>query len=209
MFKESESTIQELTENIAGKIKMQIRVLLLVSTLVVALAFGLSFYFSLISSEAAMVKQIPELEAVSGKMKSMLLVNTFAVILIIAASLYILSILITAKLFRPVGVAQRGLISLARGSFPRLSETGTGHGPFACFNKNMMQAVEKIKDKESSEIDELKKCLTLLSRKEFMEMGKKLEKLIREKETYLGDGSNENTGGEEKSAQQDIFMQPS
>lgn len=209
MLKEGQITTQELTEKISGQLKFKIRILLLASTLIVAIAFGLSFYFSLISSEAAIVKQIPELESVYGKMKSMLIINTFAVILIIVASLYILSILVTTNLFRPVGSAQKGLISLANNSLPYISELGSGQGPFSDFNKNLAEAVENIREKQSIEIEKLKQCLALLSANDNREAGRKLEKLIQEKSSYLGTYKNVEGDSADNSPEKDVFMQPS
>jgi hypothetical protein len=209
MVREGEITAQELTEKISGQIKLKIRVLLLASTLIVAIAFGLSFYYSLISSEVAIVKQIPELETVTEKMKSMLIINTFAVILIIVASLYILSILVTTNMFRPVGLAQKGLISLANNTFPHVGEFGSGQGPFADFNKNLAEAVENIREKQSSEIEELKQCMTLLSANDNREAGRKLEKLIQEKSNYLGNHGDMERDSKDKSDEKDVFMQPS
>ena len=63
----SASNITDLT--VSG-LKKKISIIIGLSTLVVAAAFGISFYFAFISNSSAISRQIPELEPVVDQLKS-------------------------------------------------------------------------------------------------------------------------------------------
>ena len=121
-YSENKLSGVDLTDSMTGSLRWRIKLLVLASTIVVALAFGISFYYALVSNEAAIAKQIPELEVVVKKLKSLLIVNTVGFAAVIIASFFALSAIVTSRMFRPLGFIQKDLMTIADGGLPRKSE---------------------------------------------------------------------------------------
>ena len=82
--------------------------LILAGMLTVALIFGISFYFALLSNQSALARQFPELEEVAVKLRSILMLNTAVFAAIIIASFVLLASIVTSRHVRT-----------ARGAAPR------------------------------------------------------------------------------------------
>jgi len=180
-------TSHRLSEDQASGIKNRMKILLIASTLSVALAFGLSFYFALVSNESAIASQVPELEAVVSKLKSLLLINTLGFVAIIIASFYILTSIVGSKMFHSIATVQMDLTEITEGKLPNRSGQITEKGPFSGLNNTFEMAVSALRDKENKEVDELSQCLVLLSdSSKIGDVQKKLEKVLKSKNSYLG-----------------------
>ena len=198
-----------LTDAMTGNLKWRLRLLILASTLVVALAFGISFYYALVSNEAAIAQQIPELEAVVGKLKSLLIVNTIGFTIVVIASFFVLSALVTSRMFRPLGFIQKDLMEIADGGLPRKS-VEEEEGPFGSMSSTFAGAVYALRERELQEIEELKTCGKLLSSMPGTdEIQKKIEKMINQKGILLGRSAPADGEGEASEGESDeLFMQP-
>jgi hypothetical protein len=197
----------ELTEKLLKKVKNRIRILLFVSTVTVALAFGLSFYFALISNESAMAKQIPELEIVANKLKSQLVFSTLAFIAVIIASFFVLSSLITSRMFKPLGFLHKNLSILAGGILPRGGEIES-RGAFSSLNYAFKAALNTIHEKESEEIKRLEHCLKLLCEQSSSEVEQGIKEILKGKKAFLGTTEKEETGNYKEKETDTLFMQP-
>ena len=198
-----------LTESMTGSLRWRIRLLVLASTLVVALAFGISFYHALVSNEAAIAQQLPELEVVVKKLKSLLIVNTVGFAVVIIASFYALSVIVTSRMFRPLGFIQKDLMAIADGELPRKPEEDE-NGPFFGLSSTFSGAVYTLRERELKEIEELKTCAKLLSSMPGTDEAlKRIEELISNKGTLLGRTGPEDAAGDTSEGESDeLFMQP-
>lgn len=202
------------SEALSRGLKRRIIVLIVTSTLVVALTFGLSFYFALVSNETAVAQQMPELESLAGTLKRILLINTLAFAAVIIASLYALSSLITARMFRPLESMMNDLLSIGTGSLP-VQRDHVREEPFAGFNEMFGTVLTVLQEREEREIGEIRQCISILSDQKdasseagIEEIKRTLGKILQEKGSFLGVGS-ENDPGEESAAEHDpLFMQP-
>jgi len=97
------------SDEMTSGIRMRSGLMVLLSSGAVALAFGVSFYFALLSSQTAVATQFPELAPIVTKLKSILVVNTVGFICVIIASFWILSRMITTKMFVSLGIVMNGL----------------------------------------------------------------------------------------------------
>lgn len=190
-------------------LRRRIIILLLLSTLVVAVMFGLSFYFALVSNETAVAGQVPELEAVVGKLKRILITNTVAFAAVIIASMYALSSLITTRMFRPLESVMQDMLAIGQGKLPD-QRVPYREEPFAGFDEMFGQVLSVLKEREKREIEEINQCLSVLSNQAAGEDVRcKLEKILKEKGVFLG-SSEECGAGEisEKTEEDDLFLQP-
>ncbi len=196
-------------EEISRSLRRRIIVLLLLSTLVVAVMFGLSFYFALVSNETAVAGQVPELEAVVGKLKRMLITNTIAFAAVIIASLYALSSLITTRMFRPLESVMRDMLVIGKGKLPG-KRAPYREEPFAGFDAMFGQLLSVLKEREKREIEEINQCLSVLSNPQAgKEIRCTLEKMLKEKGGFLGTrGEDEASGRSEKTEEDELFLQP-
>lgn len=195
-------------EGVSKKLKRRIFVLIVTSTTVVALTFGLSFYFALLSNETAVAKQVPELVSLAATLKRIMLINTFAFAAVIIASLYALSSLITTRMFRPLESMMRDLLSIGKGTLP-LRHESTREEPFAGFDEMFSSVLSVLQDRERKEIDNIQRCISGLSdRPDTGRIRQTLETMLREKRSFIGAG--EETGRDKKTADEDeaLFMQP-
>ena len=107
----------------------------------------MSFYVGLVSGQSAIASQIPELEEVVSRLKGSLIVNTFGFGAVLAASLFLLSHLVTSRIFRPLETVELGIHALGRGEFPART-AADADGPFAGFAAGFDDAVEALRDRE-------------------------------------------------------------
>ncbi|MCX5752304.1 MAG: hypothetical protein NTW97_01525, partial [Candidatus Krumholzibacteria bacterium] len=96
--------------SLARGVRIRVGYLMLAGMLTVALIFGISFYFALLSNQSAVARQFPELEDVAAKLKSILLMNTFAITAIIILSFFLLTSIATARIFQPLALLHRDLL---------------------------------------------------------------------------------------------------
>ncbi len=197
------------SDEISRALKRRIIILLLLSTLVVAVMFGLSFYFALVSNETAVAGQVPELEAVVGKLKRILITNTIAFAAVIIVSLYALSSLITTRMFRPLESMMRDMRIIGKGKLPD-ARAPYREEPFAGFDAMFGQVLSVLKEREKREIEEINQCLSVLSNTSAgKEIRYTLEKILKEKDGFLGTGGEVEAGGQsEKTEEDDLFLQP-
>ncbi|MEN8210039.1 MAG: hypothetical protein ABFR50_12395, partial [Candidatus Fermentibacteria bacterium] len=190
-------------------IRMRSGLLVLHSSSAVALAFGISFYFALISSQTAVAMQFPELAPIVAKLKSLLVVNTTGFVAVIIVSFWFLSRMLTSKMFISLGIVMTGLRKAAENRYPETSLTSET-GPFGEFERVWNTVVQDTRDKESHEIDILEKTLSLLSGPEVVEARASIEKMIDEKKQRICTGSGGRDGAASGGTGTDdaLFMQP-
>jgi hypothetical protein len=200
--------IRNSTEEIVRAVTNRIRLLIIASSLAVALTFGLSFYFSLVSASSAVTRQVPELEMVVGRFKTILLINTVAFAAIIILSFIILSALVTSRMFKPLGTIYEGLRSMKRGVLPTGLETSE-EGPFAGIESALRDVVASLQERETREIKELSSYAESANYDEAV-VHDVLSKLLKEKRDFLGFESDEKETAVPRAAEAgpSIFMQP-
>lgn len=187
------------------KIRGRIRILLLVSNLSVALVFGLSFYFSLVSAESALANMVPELAELAERFKSTLTLNTLAFAGIIIGSFAALALLVTKRLFKPLEAIEKGLDMLASGRVPPAPQYSAG-GPFDTLRESYISAREQIEKREQSDISTLEECL--MDMEKGIDVTESLRNLIEEKNRYSGKKDPQEEKGNKGSSEDPIFMQP-
>jgi methyl-accepting chemotaxis protein len=187
------------------KIKGRIRILLLASSLTVALVFGLSFYFSLVSTESALAKTVPELEELAERFKSTLMLNTLAFAGILIVSFVVLGSLVTDRLFKPLEGVEEGLMSVASGTLPAVQKD-TGDGPFEAICDAFRSARTHIEEREQAEITALEECVAKIQ--EGADVTDMLRKLIEAKNSYAGKQETTEEKGPDNSTDDQVFMQP-
>jgi len=192
-------------EMISG-IRMRVGLMVLLSSSAVALAFGISFYFALVSSETAVAMQFPELASIVTKLKSLLVGNTIGFVGVIIVSFWFLSRLLTSKMFVSLGIVMTGLRKAAENRYPETSMTNET-GPFGEFESLWNTVVQETREKERDEIDILQKSLSLLSSPEAAEVKRSIEIMIDEKKQRIcaGPSGEESQAGGTDDA---LFMQP-
>ncbi len=145
----------------ANRIKNRIRLLVLFSTLTVALAFGFSFYFGLISGASAITKQFPELEPIANKLKSLLMLNTFGFSAILMGSFYILTQLITARMFSPIARVQKKIQEITETTLPE-NDLEIETGPFEEMELSCSRLITALRSRDEKEIAQLKKFIEII-----------------------------------------------
>jgi hypothetical protein len=185
------------------KIKGRIRILILMNSLVVALAFGLSFYFGLVSTESALASRVPELVDVVNKLKNMLLSSTLVFVAILIGSFYILSILLTDRMFKPIETLREDLETIAGGRLPLECIDSLG-GPFASLEESHRSARDQLVERERSEIAALTSCVEIAGPDNGAT--EKLEKIIKDKKRFCGEA--EQSSDKAAEGEDAIFMQP-
>jgi len=193
---------------LARGVKSRIRGLFLAGMITVALVFGLTFYFALIANQSALARQIPELEAVAAKLKSLLVMNTFVFVAIIIVSFLALSSVITARLFQPLALLHRDLASIAAGKLPRTID-GREDGPFSELDNALGAAVSSLRDRERKEIAELTRCCEALSRSApNQETARRLKDLAAAKTAFAGSCDVHGEARDTDMKEDPLFIQP-
>jgi methyl-accepting chemotaxis protein len=163
----------------------------------------LSFYFGIVSTRSALASRVPELADVVDKLKTMLLSSTLIFVGIIIGSFYILSLLLTERMFKPLEDLREDLAKIADGHLPRERIDRHG-GPFISLEEAYNSARIKLEDRERTEIAELAECIKMTGSADGST--EKLEKLVNEKKRFCGEAGRSNE--KETKAQDKIFMQP-
>ncbi|MDD4857792.1 MAG: hypothetical protein PHD74_06770 [Candidatus Krumholzibacteria bacterium] len=197
-----------VADSLASGVKNRIKCLILVGMLIVALVFGLTLYFALLANQTALARQVPELETVAAKLKSILLLNTLSFIVIIIASFFALSSIVAGRIFHPLAILHRNLTSIAEGRLPRSFEA-TGGGPFSPLDEALKAAVSALFDSERKDVEVLDRCIKALDKHGALkETAEELRHLTARKSAYIGitEGRGE---PEKKVAEADpLFIQP-
>ncbi len=197
-----------LSSALCSAIRRRVMILIVGSTLAVALAFGLTFYFALVASQSAVANQIPELGAVVAKMKGLLVMNTLVFVGIIIASLFALANIVTSRMFHPIAVLHRGLVDIADGALPRAVES-SGGGEFAGIEDAMRTAVTVIRERERAELEALAKEQESLARSLQSESARKaLEEIIASKSAFLGVKGRASARPKDDLAEDPLFIEP-
>jgi hypothetical protein len=184
--------------------------LLASSTIIVAIAFGVSFYFAFISTGSAIAMQVPALSPVVSKLKSLLLFNTFGLVVIIMGSLYIFNRLATTRLFTDLEKVQKEMIKISEGHLPARRSV-KAEGPFVGFESAFGIMLSGIKEKESYELTQLGECLEYIESQDHLKLETYIKKLIKQKREYL---NTSNLNGEKMDSDirkkaDEVFVQPS
>jgi hypothetical protein len=195
-------------DDLARGVKGRIRWLFLAGMVAVALVFGLTFYFALISNQSALARQVPELEAVAEKLKSVLVVNTLIFVAIIVASFVALGTVITSRLFEPLALLHRDLAGMAEAKFLRVSEERE-RGPFSVLDEALRAAVSALRDRERKEIEELLRLADTLSRNpQSQETARTLRDLAAGKAAFIGSVETRREAREKEAGKDPLFIQP-
>ena len=193
---------------IARGVRRRIGFLLLAGMLTVTVIFGISFYFALLANQSALARQLPELEQVAAKLKSILLVNTFAITAIIIVSFFILASILTARLFQPLVLLRRDLLAMADGKLPRRND-GRENGAFSALESAWSAALSRIHEKEIREIKELADCAASLSRSDSSgEIAKRLHEISEQKKAFVGSPETHPESIDTDANRDPLFIQP-
>jgi methyl-accepting chemotaxis protein len=198
----------DAANSLAKGVRNRIGYLVLAGMLTVALIFGISFYFALLSNQSAVARQFPELEDVAAKLKSILLVNTFAITAIIIVSFFLLATIVTTRIFQPLGLLHHELLAMAGGKLPRRSKNRE-HGAFSALEASWSAALAGIHDKELREIKELTDCAAALPRSGSSgEVAAKLHELSERKKSFIGAAELHPESIEKEAKKDPLFIQP-
>lgn len=198
-------------EAFANRIKTRVRLLILFSTLTVALAFGFSFYFGLISGTSAITRQLPELEPITGKLQSLLMVNTLGFTAIIIGSFYVLAHLVTARMFSPVARVRKKIQEISEKGIPE-NDGEIESGPFEELESSCAKLVTSLRSRDEKEIGILKKHLEMMrAGADIGQLVPGIEEMIRTREIRLTKSkesvkTNRPLPGEKNDS---LFLQPS
>ncbi len=197
------------SDEMTAGVRARSGLLVLLSSSAVALAFGISFYFALVSSGTAIATQFPELAPVVSKLKSILVVNTFGFVSIIILSFWVLSRLVTSKMFVSLGIVMSGLRKAAENRYPEQTFSGGG-GPFGEFESLWSTVVSETREREKREIEVLERSLPSLSGPDASEARDSISRLIEEKKRriVIGGTSREKAPGDRDGSGEPLFMQP-
>ncbi len=198
----------DAADSLARGVKSRIRYLILAGTLTVALIFGISFYFALLSNQSAVARQFPELEEVAAKLKSILMINTIAITAIIIASFLLLATIVTTRVFQPLGLLHRDLLAMAGGKLPRRSENRES-GAFSALETAWSAALAGIHEKEIREIKELSECAASLSRGGSTgKIAEKLREISERKRAFVGVADLHPESIDKETKKDPLFIQP-
>lgn len=185
--------------------KSRVRVLIFTSSLAVALIFGFSFYFSLLSVESSLASTVPELAGLAERLKSTLMINTLVFAVIIIGSFVALGQLMTNRLFKPLQRVDKGLGALASGTTPSVPEV-PGSGPFDALWRSFASACSRIREQEQAEISLLGECVSELARGG--DATARLLELIEAKKSRAGGEMTEREKSQDDHSDDPVFMQP-
>ncbi len=201
------TTVAKSADALARGIKIRMRYLMFAGMLAVALVFGTSFYFALLSNQSALARQFPELEEVAAKLRNMLVLNTAVFAAIIIVSFVLLAGIVTSRLFHPIAALHRDLVAMAEGKLPRRADS-SAHGAFSAIETAWSAALARIHEKESGEIKEIADCAASLSRGAApAEAALKLQEILGRKRAFVGASAPEEAGDKE-TAKDPLFIQP-
>jgi hypothetical protein len=189
----------------AKMIKSRIRILVFLSCLAVALVFGLSYYFGLISTESAITSRVPELAGLVDQFRSTLLVNTLIFAGIILASFFLLTVLVTDRMFKPLASLHIDMDLLSRGQLPDC-DRDQEQGPFGALDASFRSACKRIETNTQSLVADLEKMLDDSGVGE--EHDGKLRDLIEKSKQFLGEIEPSENAKSIDEEDESLFMQP-
>jgi len=195
------------SSDMVGGIRSRTGLLVLASCATVAFAFGLSFYYALVSSQTAVARQFPELETIVSKLKSMLVMNTFGFAAVIVLSFWALSRLVSSRNFSPLGRVMKGVRKIAENRIPTPSDCDRS-GPFSDFESSFVLMVDNLRSNESGEIRELAYVLESLPASTDPSVREKIERMIAIKRSRLGEARHPDAADPVPGRDKDVFMQP-
>jgi len=177
------STDKKVSNETADRIKFRVRTLVLLSSVSLAIVFSASFYFALLSNSTAIAKQIPELADVSDKMKGLLTLNVMIFAVVVIASFYLLSRIVTSRIFREIDEFDEVLLNIASNKLPERDAIEPG-GAFEELGVSIKNVIGTLRDKEIRELEVLRKV-----QRDLQSTGpafKELQKIINYKRDFLG-----------------------
>ena len=192
-------------EGYAKALRKRLRMLVFFSTMTVALAFGVSFYFGLVSGGSSITGQFPELESIVVKMKNLLLMNTLGFVAVIIASFYLLARLVLNRIFLPLAAIERKMTDFNDSG--RLPEGCCDNsGPFGSLSESFGSFVTRLEAEAEEEAVILDKALSALP-----ETGdgisEQLAMLSRRKARALG-RMKDDPDSKTSTGESEVFMQP-
>ena len=194
--------------SLARGVKSRIRCLILAGMITVALVFGISFYFALLSNQSAVARQFPELEDVAAKLKSILMMNTVAITAIIIVSFLLLASIVTTRIFHPLALLHRDLLALSGGKLPRRAEN-VDSGAFSALEEAWSAALASIHEREIREIKELAECAASLPRSGSSDrIAGKLQEMAERRKAFLGVSEQHPASIEKDTKKDPLFIQP-
>jgi hypothetical protein len=197
------------SNDITSGIRSRTGMILILSCSTIALAFGLSFHFSLVSGQTSILRQFPELLPVVEKLRGLLILNTFGFAAIIIASYWVLARLITSRMFNPLGDLLEGMKKVTRNRYPSISgmvETG----PFGDLGNAYNNMLDGLRDRELEEIKDLESCIENLEKKNPERAGAVIREMIVAKKARIDNQKESGTAGDDAGdgTKNDLFMQP-
>jgi hypothetical protein len=197
------------SSDMAAGIRFRTGLLVLLASASVALAFGLSFYFALVSNQTAVARQFPELASIVERLKSLLVVNTFGFVAIVIASFWVLSRLVSARIFIPLGSIMKEMRQASENRLPQSHERPSG-GAFGDFSRQWGIVLSTIRENEEREIELLKKSLESPSLTPGSETASILREMLDAKELRLSAGQRQQSdeGAVDDPSDNTLFMQP-
>ncbi|MBD3178306.1 MAG: hypothetical protein GF417_01160 [Candidatus Latescibacteria bacterium] len=201
---------KSVTDSTVTDLRKRILILIAMSTLVVAAAFGISFYFAFISSGSAVARQIPQLSPVVEKLKSQLLMNTFGLVAVIIASLFLLNRIIINRVFSNIGRIGKSMSEISDGMLPERAGIDPSEG-FAVISSSYNVMLSSLRMKEAEELQQLELFTRLSESGKSEELQKELGVMIEKKRNALRSDKDEvdKSGESGKKNENGIFLQPS
>jgi len=138
------------------------------------------------------------------------MVNTLGFVGVIIASFYLLTSIITSRMFHPIGTVYRSLVDLGNGKIP-VGVEESADGPFSGLQKACGDAVDDLRTGLEKDIERLGDCLLHMEKPGEDEDAKKiLQDMILEKRKNLGEHTETNTEDPDPCAGDNdpLFMQP-
>ncbi|MCD6379551.1 hypothetical protein J7M07_03800 [bacterium] len=208
-FQNSQSS-HIFTNQALSILKKRMLLLLTSSTVIVAIAFGVSFYFAFISTGSAIATQIPALSPVVSKLKNLLIFDTFGLVIIIIGSIYIFNRLTTTRFFTGLEMIQKEMVKISKGHLPSRKST-KAEGPFVGFETAFSIMLSSIREKESNELAQLGEYLEYIESQDYLKLKSCIKKLIIQKREYLNTSNLkiEKMGSGVQQKTDEIFVQPS
>lgn len=197
------------SDMVAG-IRFRAGMIVLLGTSSVALAFGLSFYFALVSSHTAVARQYPDLAPVVDRLKDLLVINTFGFVAIVIASFWILTRLVTGRMFSGLGAVMSDMRRASENKLPHPQES-RAEGPFGDFSRQWEILLSTLRENEEREIAILRKSLESPAAPGGQAVAEVLREMLEMKERRLNAAvrphpQKEAAAGEDSG--DPLFMQP-
>jgi len=194
------------SSDMSAGIRFRTGLLVLLGSASVALAFGMSFYFALVSNQTAVARQFPELAPIVDRLKSLLVINTFGFVGIVIVSFWALSRLVTARMFYPLGSMMKDMRQLSENRLPQTTEHHA-EGPFGDLSRQWGILLSTVRENEEREIEMLKKSLDDPASPDAVAI---LRGMLDAKERRLKGGPRQQSGegAADDTSDSALFMQP-